>query len=223
MTIIGAIICGVLLLNEYYDNKGACGWSLFHGGYYKHKERHDEVIAGLIKEIITRDKYARKTLMQQQGKSEADINQTLKNLEPQYQKEKEKMQKYCYLDFNKEPYFQKKSMRVKPSKYCEIRNWNNVGYDWLFPYIAFYIKYNFDKESLKFFNEVHYITKLMRPSMDVKEKPNTWYPYIFKGIKFDGGFGSCETRYHGGETTEWLQEYKNKIDVYDKNKQIIAY
>ena len=220
MTIIGAIICGVLLLNEYYDNKGACGWSLFHGGYYKHKERHDEVIAGLIKEIITRDKYARKTLMQQQGKSEADINQTLKNLEPQYQKEKEKMQKYCYLDFDKKPYFQKKSMEAKPSDYCVIGTGNNVRDE---GYGGFDLKYNFDKESLKFFNEVHYITKLMRPSMGINEKPNTWYPYIFYGIKFEGGFSPCETRYHGGENTGWLQDYKTKIHIYDKTKQVIAY
>jgi len=130
------------------------------------------------------------------------------------------MEKYCYLDFEKEPYFQKKSMVVKPSDYCEISNGNNYDDN---GYIGVSIKYKFDDESLKFFNQVKYITKLMRPAMGVKEKPNTWYPYFFYGIKFGAGFSPCETRYHGGENTGWLQKYKKEIHVYDKTTQIIAY
>jgi len=179
ITIIGAIIYGMLQLNEYYDDKGACAWSLFHGAYYYHKERVDEAIEGLMNDIIKHDKKARRALMQQQGKSEADINQTLKNLEPQYQKEKEKMQKYCYLDFDKEPYFRKRSMRVKPSKYCEIGNGNNSGDS---GYVSYHFIYNFDKESLKFFNTKRVV-----------------------GIKYDTGYSPCDTRYQGlGETGHLL-------------------
>jgi len=182
ITIIGALIYGMLQLNEYYDDKGACGWSLFHGGYYYHKERLDEAIEGLMNDIIKQDKNARRALMIKQGKNEADINTTLKSLEPQYQKEKEKMQKYCYLDFDKEPYFQKKSMEAKPSVYCEIGNANNGGNDWLFPEISFDIKYNFDKESFKFFNTKRVV-----------------------GIAYDTGYSPCETRYQGlGETGHLL-------------------
>ena len=92
--VLGAIIYGMLQINTYYDNKGACSWGLF-GGEYRHKERLDNAIAGLMKEIINRDKDARSTLLKQQGKSQAEIDKVLKSLEPQYKKEKEKMEEYC--------------------------------------------------------------------------------------------------------------------------------
>jgi len=223
LTVFAGFVYGMLQINEYYDDRGACSWSLFSGGHYYHKERLDNVIKGLMKEIIERDKYARRVLLKNQGRNETDINQIIKALEPKYNREREKMAKYCYLDFEKKPYFQKKSMEVKPSDYCEIGNVNNGGNGWLFKYTSFNVKYSFDDESMKFFNEMKYITKLMRPAMGVKEKPNTWYPYTFYGMTFGAGFSPCKTRYFGGENAGWLQKYETEIHTYDKTKQVIAY
>jgi len=209
ITIIGALIYGMLQLNEHYDNKGACGWSLFHGGYYYHKERVDKAIDGIISYSIKQDKKARRTLMQQQGKSEADINQTLKNLEPQYQKEKEKMKKYCYLDFDKKPYFQKKSMEVKASEYCVIGTGNNVRGE---GYGGFDLKYNFDKESLKFFNEINHV---------YKTKENKWQVFTFDGIKYEEPYLPCEVRFKGiGEGSTVLITDKEIIKHFDKTKYV---
>jgi len=179
ISILGAIVYGMLQINTYYDNKGACSWGLFDGGYYYHKERLDNAIAGLMKEIINRDKDARSTLLKQQGKSQAEIDKVLKSLEPQYKKETEKMEKYCYLDFDKEPYFQKKSMRVKPSSYCEISNGNNYDDN---GYIGVSIKYKFDDESLKFFS----LERLT-------------------GIEYHTSYSPCDTKYQGlGETGNFV-------------------
>jgi len=212
ITIIGALIYGMLQLNEHYDDKGACGWSLFHGGYYYHKERVDKAIEGLMNDIIKHDKKARKALMIKQGKSQADINQTLKSLEPQYQKEKEKMQKYCYLDFDKKPYFQKKSMEVKPSDYCVIGTGNNVRDE---GYGGFDLKYNFDKESFKFFNQVPYYTT---------RKDKLYYLTDFYGIEYDTPYFPCETRYQGlGESGGFLMGSVDGAINIDKTKYIRFY
>ena len=53
----------MLQINEHYDDKGACSWSLLNGGYYYNKERLDNAINGLMKDIINHDKKARKALM----------------------------------------------------------------------------------------------------------------------------------------------------------------
>ena len=183
LTVFAGFVYGMLQINEYYDDRGACEWGLFSGGHYYHKERLDNVIKGLIKDIIKQDKNARKKLLTRQGKSEADINKTLKALEPKYNREREKIAKHCYLDFEKKPYFQKKSMEVKPSDYCEMGNRNNGnnsgGY---MGYVSFNIKYSFDDESLKFFN----LERLV-------------------GIEYDTGYFPCETKYQGlGETGNFV-------------------
>jgi len=206
LSIIGAIVYGMLQINEHYDNKGACSWSLLSGGYYYHEERLDNAVDGIISYSIEQDKKARRTFMQQQGKSEVEINKTLKNLEPQYKIEKEKMQKYCYLDFDKEPYFQKKSIVVKPSDYCEVGNSNNYkdkGYGY------FDIEYNFDKESLKFFNNMRYI---------YKTKKNKWQLFLFDGIKYEEPSFPCEVRFKGiGEGSTVLITDK---EIFDKTKYV---
>ena len=81
------------------------------------------------------------------------------------------MQKYCYLDFEKEPYFQKKSMRVKSSDYCEVGNANNYDDN---GYIGVSTKYKFDNASLIFFK----LTNLV-------------------GIVYHTAYSPCETRYQG--------------------------
>jgi len=179
ISIIGAIVYGMLQINEHYDDKGACSWGLFSGGYYYHEERLDNAVDGLMKDIIKHDKKARKALMVKQGKSEEEIDKTLKSLEPQYKIEKEKMQKYCYLDFEKEPYFQKKSMRAKPSAYCEIGNGNNYDDN---GYIGVSTKYKFDDASLIFFK----LTNLV-------------------GIEYHTAYSPCDTIYQGlGESGNFV-------------------
>ena len=209
ITIIGAIIYGMLQINTYYDDKGACSWSLLGGGDYRHKERLDKALEGLSNDIIKRDKKARKALMLKQGKSDEDINKTLKALEPHYKLEKEKMLKYCYLDFEKESYFQKKSVIVKPSKYCEIGNSNNYkdkGYGY------FDITYNFDKESSKFFNQMQYIDKT---------KQDKWQLFTFDGIQYEEPYFPCEVRFKGiGEGSTVLITDKEIIDNFDKTKYV---
>jgi len=212
ISILGAIVYGMLQINTYYDNKGACSWGLFDGGYYYHKERLDNAIAGLMKDIIKHDENARSTLLKQQGKSQAEIDKVLKSLEPQYKKEKEKMEKYCYLDFDKEPYFQQYSMEVKPSVYCTVGNSNNYkdkGYGY------FDIKYNFDKESFKFFNQVPYYTT---------RKDQLYYLTDFYGIEYDIPCSSCETRYQGlGESGGFIMGSVDGAIKIDKKKYIRFY
>jgi len=210
ISILGAIVYGMLQINTYYDNKGACSWGLLSGGEYRHKERLDNAIAGLMKDIIKHDKNARRELLTREGKSQAEIDKVLKSLAPQYKKEKEKMEKYCYLDFDKEPYFQKKSMDVKPSDYCEVGTGNNVrdrGYG------GFDIEYNFDKESLDFFNPTLYV---------VQRKDESYYLASRSGIKYDTGYFPCDTRYQGlGETGRILAKKTDvNIDTLDKTKPI---
>ena len=179
ISILGAIVYGMLQINAHYDNKGACSWGLFSGGEYKHKERLDNAIEGIMSYCISQDKKARSTLLKQQGKSQAEIDKVLKSLEPQYKKEKEKMEKYCYLDFDKEPYFQKKSMRAKPSSYCEIGIGNNSVDS---GYTGVRIEYKLDKESLKFFS----LERLT-------------------GIEYHTGYSPCDTKYQGlGETGNFI-------------------
>ena len=209
ITILGAIVYGMLQINAYYDDKGACSWSLFGGGDYVHKERLDNAIEGIISYSIKQDKKARRTFMQQQGKSEAEITKTLKSLEPQYTLEKEKMKKYCSLDFEKEPYFQKKSMRVKPSAYCEIGNGNNSGDN---GYVSYHLIYNFDKESSKFFNQMQYIDKT---------KQDKWQLFTFDGIQYEEPYFPCEVRFKGiGEGSTVLITDKEIINNFDKTKYI---
>ena len=210
ITILGAIVYGMLQINAYYDDKGACSWSLFGGGDYAHKERLDNAIEGLSNDIIKRDKKARKELLLKQGKSEAEITKTLKSLEPQYTLEKEKMKKYCSLDFEKEPYFQKKSMRAKPSAYCEIGNGNNSGDG---GYISYHFIYNFDKESLKFFNPISHV---------VERKDKSFYLASISGIQYDTLYFPCKTRYQGlGETGRILAKKTDvDIDTLDKTKPV---
>jgi len=210
ISILGAIVYGMLQINEHYDNKGACSWGLFDGGgEYRHKERLDNAIAGIMSYCISQDKKARSTLLKQQGKSQAEIDKVLKSLAPQYKKETEKMEKYCYLDFEKEPYFQKKSMRVKPSSYCEISNGNNYDDN---GYTGFRVEYNFDKESHKFFNKIDHASKT---------KADGWEMFVFDGIEYVDASSPCEIRFRGiREGSTVLVTYKNKIDKIDKTKYV---
>ena len=89
------------------------------------------------------------------------------------------MQRYCYLDFEKEPYFQKKSMVVKSSDYCEVGNANNYDDN---GYIGVSTKYKFDNASLIFFK----LTNLV-------------------GIVYHTAYSPCETKYQGlGESGNFV-------------------
>ena len=107
----------------------------------------ERIVNGAINEIIEDDKQARVFYMKQKGIETKVINDKLLSLEKRYENEREKIYAYC-ID--------------ETSQQCRL--YSNMS-DFLFPYVGITLDYDFDKESLRLFNQ-----KYILEYADTKEK-----------------------------------------------------
>jgi len=149
-----------------------------------HNERVKPMLDYAIDGAIELNKKERVMWMEEKGYSKNMIDEKILSLKSNYQKEREKIYKYCHIDeLTTLDYF----MGYNHSyKFCSIyHHWSDSDTDWTG------YRYKFDRESYLFFNEIkklYYKDKMN--SSDIVEGVD-WYEEKKIGLSNDAMFLNC--------------------------------
>lgn len=208
------IFFSLYFVKNIYDERKQ-GYSFYKGKYY-HEERLDNMLSGLIQYIIKKDKVNRRKWLEKEGYSKEDINKTFQILQVRYKEEREKIFKYCFIDFSEKKYYPLNPEFFKEMDYCSISN-DNLAHSSNF--IDLGVTYTFDSESSAFFNEVPYIGRDWHHSR--KEKVAPYQDINITGIACNYAYDTGDTEYKGyGEGCRIYNIYEDKIYLDKPNIDI---
>lgn len=164
---------------------------------YNENQVIENTLKSMITEKIDEDKKSRTIYWLSQGKSKDEIKKKLNLLEVQYEREKEKILKYC----------------KNNTKYCEVNNKLNKFY-YEGRKIELHINYFFDNASKVFFNQIPFVT-------EVYLDKNKLYKVEFAGIISSGFVDVCSENSaiaHGGSIS--LGDIDNSVFITKNEKYL---